>query len=37
MKRILALLAVVLTALPVSAETLQRSCGTPELDLATVK
>lgn len=37
MKRILALIAVFLTALPVSAETLQRSCGTPDLDPATVK
>lgn len=37
MKRILAVLAVLLTALPVSAETLQRSCGTPELDMDTVR
>jgi hypothetical protein len=36
-KRILAVLAVLLTALPVSAETLQRSCGTPELDMDTVR
>jgi len=36
-KRILALVAVLLTTVPVSAETLQRTCGTPDLDLATVK
>ncbi|MFP5288929.1 MAG: hypothetical protein ACLGI9_24545, partial [Thermoanaerobaculia bacterium] len=37
MKRILALVAALLSTLPVSAETQQPRCGTPDLDLATVR